>query len=75
MSDLSATNCGCNNGGSRSSNGFSNIIWIILLLSFCGGCGNNGNGISLFGGDNNSGCENLILLLLVLSCCCGNNNY
>ena len=39
MSDLAATNCGC---GCESSNGCSSIIWILLLLSCCGG--NNGNG-------------------------------
>jgi hypothetical protein len=63
MSDLAATNCGCN-----SDNGCSNLIWIILLLSCC--CG---NGTSLFNGNggcggDNSSCWIIILLLL----CCNN---
>lgn len=72
MSDLTATNCGCNNGTSNaSSNGCSSLIWIIILLSLCGGCG--GNGLSL-ANNNDNGCETLIILLLLLSCCGGNNN-
>ncbi len=66
MSDLAATNCGggcgCNEGNCCS------IIWIILLLCFCGGnngmCGNNGN------------CDCLWIIILLLFCGggCGNNN-
>lgn len=59
MSDLAATNCGCNNDcGCGCNNG-------------CG-CGNDcgcGNGTSLFGG---SSC-NCILWIIILMCCCGNN--
>lgn len=70
MSDLAATNCGCGSceGGNNS------CIWIILLLLFCGGCG-NGNGI--FGGNNgcNFGCDcSIIVIILLLVCCCGNGN-
>ncbi len=65
MSDLAATNCGC---GCDNSNGCSNIIWILLLLSCCGGNGSflNGNG-----GCGN-GCDSIWIILLIL-CCCGGN--
>ncbi|MBD5551036.1 MAG: chorion class high-cysteine HCB protein 13 [Lachnospiraceae bacterium] len=78
MSDLTATNCGCGNMG-RSGCGCSNIIWIILLLSLCGGngnddCGCNDNG--LFGLGGNGGCECIIWILLLLSCGgCGNGLF
>lgn len=37
MSDLTATNCGCNTGCNNNNGYGCNIIWIILLLScFCG---------------------------------------
>jgi hypothetical protein len=62
MSDLAATNCGCDN-----SNSCSSIIWILLLLSCCG----NG-GTSLFNGNGN-GCDSIWIILLIL-CCCGNGN-
>ena len=84
MSDLTATNCGCGNScgcANNSNNGFGgcNFIWIILLLSCCGGCGGNGNGI--LGGNcgcndgcgNNNSCDWLIWILLI-SCFCGGNN-
>ena len=52
MSDLTATGCGC---GTSANNGCgcgnNSIIWIILLLSCCGGCGCGG---SLFGGNDNA---------------------
>ena len=82
MSDLTATNCGCNNnscGCNNNRSGFfgGSCIWIILLLIFCG----NGNGI--LGGNccndcdngcgNNNCCEWIIWILLI-SCFCGNNN-
>ena len=79
MSDLSATQCGCqshNNGGSCS------WIWIILILWFlCNCCGDNdcdstsgrggcfGNFLNM--GDNS--CCEWIIILIVLFCCCGNN--
>ena len=69
MSDLSATNCGCNNGcGNRFGN--NSCVWIILILLFC--CnGNNGFGV---GGDcDNNGCSCIIIILLLLSCCGGNS--
>lgn len=75
MSELTATQCPCSGGG-RSSSGCSSIIWIIILLSICGGNGDSGCGFGLgnfgngCGGDNN--CCELIILLLVLSSCCGN---
>ncbi len=77
MSDLTATNCGCDNGcnsgcGSGTNSLFGNgscgcsIIWIILLLNvFCGnGCGQSSCGC---GNDNN----NCLLILLLLLCCNG----
>ena len=42
MSDLTATNCGCDNGcGLSFGNGSCgcNILWIIILLCACGGNG------------------------------------
>ncbi len=83
MSDLTATNCGCNNNGNGCNNtglfgGNNSCLWIILLLLFCGGnngngCGCGGNG--LFGAsDGNGSCCEWIILLLILSSCCGCNN-
>ena len=79
MSDLTATNCGCNNVSTNSCGCGNNLIWIILLLSLFnnnGDCG-CGNGISLFGGNGNgcgnNSCEWLIWILLI-SCFCGNGN-
>lgn len=69
MSDLSATGCGCGTSNA-SNNGCSSIIWIILLLSCCGGYG---NGSSLFNGGSDCGCDSIIWILLILSCC-GNGN-
>ena len=68
MSDLAATNCGCSNDNGCGCN---NIIWIILLLGCCGGCG-NGNG-SFLGGNS---CSEAIWIILLLCCCggCGGNN-
>lgn len=66
MSDLAATNCGCNDNGC----GCNSIIWIILLLSCCG---NNG---SVFGGNGcgNDGCgNNSCIWIILLLLCCGNN--
>lgn len=83
MSDLTATNCGsCSNtfGG-----GCSGIIWILLLLCFCGGNNNGGCGLGgILGG--NSGCDNdcgcnhgsngceWLIWIILLSCICGGNN-
>ena len=83
MSDLVATNCGngcgcerscgCERGCGyeRNSGGCSNIIWILLILSFCGGgsggCGFGGG--NWFGGDGD--CCSIIWILLLLSCCGG----
>lgn len=74
MSDLTATNCGCNNGVESGNN---NSWWIIiLLLLFCGG-NNNGIGGGIGGGCGGGcgfgDCSCLILILLLL-CCCGNGN-
>ena len=74
MSDLTATNCGCNNNSSIGSN----FIWIILLLCLIGdnggGCGNNSGFGNILGGSNgnNSSCDMLVLILL-MSCMCGGN--
>ena len=67
MSDLSATNCGCNDGWGCGNS----IIWIILLLCCCGN-GNSGFGNNGCGGDNS--CLWIILLLLFCGGGCGNNN-
>lgn len=68
MSDLTATGCGC---GTSTNNGCgcNSIIWIILLLSCCGGCG----GTSLFG-SNDSGCGCEIIWILLLLSFCGNGS-
>ncbi|MCM1282197.1 MAG: hypothetical protein NC180_11235 [Muribaculaceae bacterium] len=64
MSDLAATNCGCN----TSDNGCCNIIWIILLLScFCG------NGGSVFGGNGCGGNDSCWIIILLLLCGCNGN--
>ena len=60
MSDLSATGCGC--GGVTPFMGGNSMIWIIILLLFCGGDGFGRSGCG--GGDN-------ILWILILLCCCG----
>lgn len=72
MSDLSATNCGCgceNGNSGLFANNNSSCLWIILLLLFCGGCG---NGTSRLG----DGCGNdsCLWIILLLFCCggCGN---
>ena len=89
MGDLS--NCGCNdrcndrcnNGCGLGRSGNNGIWWIIILLFFCGGCGNNG---SIFGcGSNRSGCGcddcdndnnccSAIIWIILLSCICGNGS-
>jgi hypothetical protein len=77
MSELSASQCGCNNPQQSSGNGCSGLIWIILLLCICQNGDEGGCGLSTFGGgggDNNNSCCGLIILLLLLSCCCGNGN-
>ncbi len=75
MGDLN--HCGC--GGTGNDSGCNSIIWIILLLCLCGGCGSNndscggcgnGNGLLSSGGN---GCECIIIILLLLSCCGGNS--
>ena len=71
MSDLAATNCGC---GSCEGGHNNSCIWIILLLLFCGGCG-NGNGILGGGCGDGCGCDNgIIIIILLLVCCCGHGN-
>lgn len=59
MSDLAATNCGCNEG-----NGCCSIIWILLLLSCCG------NGSGFFGGNScdNNNCSCIWIILLLFFC-------
>lgn len=81
MSDLSATNCGCNNNRSNDCGcggvfGGDSCTWIIILLLLfsCGGCGNgllsNSNGCGCGCGNDSNGCGCLILILLLF--CCGN---
>ena len=74
MSDLVATNC--NNGcGYSGGSGCSNIIWILLLLSCCGGNNGCGTGFgNIFGGGDNDCCS-LIWILLLLSCCGGGSTF
>lgn len=68
MSDLAATNCGCECGGNDSSWGFSNNwIWIIILLSLCGNNRSSWN-------RSNDGCGNSCWwIILLLFFCCGDN--
>ncbi len=75
MSDLSATQCGCNNTR-EGSNGCCSLIWLIILFSICGnnndGCGCGGSGFGLFNNNNDGcgcGCGNWIWLLILLSYC------
>ena len=76
MSDLTATNCGCNTNNGRGLFGNNSWLWIILLLSCFGndddGCGGGRSGFGLFNNDGNS-CCNTLIWLLILSSCCGNN--
>ncbi len=69
MSDLAATNCGCEGVNSCS------LIWIILLLNCL--CGGN-NGTSFLSNNGGCGCGNdsclIILLLLLCGGCGGSNN-
>lgn len=81
MSDLTATNCGCNSCGCGNNNGIlggNSCIWIIILLFFCGGNNSCGCGNGILGGnngcDNNSCCDWLIWILLLSFFCGGNNN-
>ena len=72
MSDL---NCGCgcddatpyNNGCGLGNN---SCLWIILLLIFCGGCG---NGTSLANSFGDNSCLWIILLLIFCGGGCGCN--
>ncbi len=74
MSDLAATNCGCDRCGNNGifgngGNSCSCIIWIILLSCICG----NGNGGFLGGcGNDDCGCGNnnscLWIILILLFC-------
>lgn len=44
------------------------MIWLIILMSCCGGCGNG-----FFGGNDGCGGGNSCLWLILLLCCCGGN--
>ena len=69
MSDLAATNCGCS---CESGNGCSSLIWLILILSCCGGSGMGfGGGCGDSCGGGNDSCMWIILLLLCCSGGCG----
>lgn len=75
MSDLSATNCGCNGNSREGNNGCSSLIWLLILLSLLNnndGCGSGRSGFGLFNNDNS--CCNTIIWLLILSSCCGNGS-
>ena len=71
MSDLAATHC---DGGIGGANDCGWIIFLILILCYCGG-NNNGflGGRDCGCGDNDS-CGFIILILLIL-CCCGGNGF
>ena len=69
MSDLTATQCGCNRP--EPSNGCGSFMWIIILLFLCNGNGGECGIGNLCGGEN--GCECIIIILLLL-CCCGGNS-
>ena len=75
MSDLTATNCGCNNNSGRGIFGGNNTWLWILLLIFCvgnddDGCGGGISGFGLFNNDGNgSSCCNTLVWLLILSSC------
>lgn len=63
MSDLTASQCGCNSNEGGCCN---SIIWILLLSCICGN--NNGCGDSFFGG---CGCgDNNFIWIILLLCCC-----
>ena len=76
MSDLAATNCGCGcdeSCGGGLSRGFfggdcNSIIWILLLLCFCG------NGSCCDRDDRHGDCSCIIIILLLL-CGCGNHGF
>ena len=73
MSDLTATNCGCNNNNSRGIFGGNSWLWILLILFCLGndddGCGSGRSGFGLFNNDGNSSCCNTLVWLLILSSC------
>lgn len=81
MSDLAATNCGCNSCG---NGGFSNswLIILIFLFIFGGNCFGNimGGGC---GCNDDCGCNNSIcggntwiwLIIILLFCNCGNSGF
>ncbi|MCD8224080.1 MAG: chorion class high-cysteine HCB protein 13 [Clostridiales bacterium] len=74
MSDLAATNCGCECG--NGGNSCCNLLWLILILCSCrNGCEHNCG--PSFGG----GCD-WIWIILLLSFCgggcgggCGNGGF
>lgn len=66
MSELSATNCGCDrNDGCFGGN--NSCIWIILLLLCCCDGFGSGNGRGGYGCGNNS----CIWIIILLFCCGG----
>ncbi len=71
MSDLAATNCGCNECGNNNG-GCGSILWIIILLSCCGN-GFGGNGCGNGCGNNGFGGDSCILIIILLLCCGGND--
>lgn len=70
MSDLTASNCGCNtcgNNGFFGRNGCEGLIFLILIFSCFGG----GSGFGFRNDCDNNNCCNLIWLILIF-CCFGN---
>lgn len=74
MSDIAATNCGCECSG--GNNGCGNLIWILLIMcccgNGCGGCEHSGSCGCGFGGNN--GCD-WIWIILLLNCCGGSRSF
>ncbi|MBE5895872.1 MAG: chorion class high-cysteine HCB protein 13 [Lachnospiraceae bacterium] len=78
MSDLSATQCGCQTSDYECG-GNNWICIIIILFLLCNNSGNSGCGGgcginlgNLFG--NGSCCEWILIILVLLNCCGGRNN-
>ncbi len=70
MSELNTTHCGCNcdsncGGGRKGNTGMPSCLWLILLLTCCGGCG----GYTM--PKNGCGNDNCMWLVLLLLCCGG----
>lgn len=67
--------CGCNEMCEKpccemkSNNGCCDILWLLILMSVCGGCGSSKGGCG-FGGGGDS-----CLWIIILLCCCGGKGF